>query len=416
MSTQEPHHPHQHFKEAMLGEVGQRFLSEFFARQRPWHRHDMRPERFVRYIPLNEFPFSVPGDKKDSLGRPTANTRRLDMVLYVASGRDAAYHQDCFSIGIEMKGSWNDLWRDHKMQHYLGKTDFLYLAVPDWLAEEALSKASRIEGLGVFSLTSGAIFRVASKQEVVPVIRDQMLFRALFKPESAVEFWIDKAFFEGIPCPTPSADAGSQPGNAQLSAEESTNHKTTTAMNFVGNRTAEEVRRTRLELKNGKLCMWQGQDQPILEFDYAEGRLLGIETRRRTTSKGEMIYCDFHFVNCGEFFDISTIASSCVTADFVGRLSNVRDIVNSVLRIDAWKNNQYTNINIRENGAPVPFLRLPRVQKVDKGFKVEPDSSERDAAVMRLIEEINGRLHDAPARPEQNDGGQAHPFSGPEEF
>ena len=187
-------------------------------------------------------------------------------------------------------------------------------------------------------------------------------------------------------------------------------------MNFVGNRTAEEVRRTRLELKNGKLCMWQGQDQPILEFDYAEGRLLGIETRRRTTSKGEMIYCDFHFINGGEFFDISTIASSCVTADFVGRLSNVRDIVNSVLRIDAWKNNQYTNINIRENGAPVPFLRLPRVQKVDKGFKVEPDSSERDAAVMRLIEEINGRLHDAPVRPEQNDGGQAYPFSGPEEF
>ena len=187
-------------------------------------------------------------------------------------------------------------------------------------------------------------------------------------------------------------------------------------MNFVGNRSAEEVRRTRLELKNGKLCMWQGKDQPSLEFDFAEGRLLGIETRRRTTTKGEMIYCDFHFVNGGEFFDISTIASSCATADFVGRLWNVKDIVNSSLRIDAWKNNQYTNINVRENGAPVPFLRLPRVQKMDKGFKVEMDSSERDAEVMRLIEEINVRLHANAAATRQDSGGQDPSFTENEPF
>ena len=94
-------------------------------------------------------------------------------------------------------------------------------------------------------------------------------------------------------------------------------------MNFAGNRTSE-TRTTRVELKNGKLCIWQGPTQPALEFDYVEGRLLGIEVRRRKTSNSEMTYVDFHFINDDEFFDVSTIASSSVAADLVGRLSNVK--------------------------------------------------------------------------------------------
>jgi len=162
-------------------------------------------------------------------------------------------------------------------------------------------------------------------------------------------------------------------------------------MNFAGNRTSE-TRTTRVELKNGKLCIWQGPTQPALEFDYVEGRLLGIEVRRRKTSNGEMTYVDFQFINDDEFFDVSTIASSSVAADLVGRLSNVKSPTESTIRIDAWKNDRYTNVHVKENGASVPFLRLPSVQKVDKGFKVELDSSERDAAVMSLIEKINSRI------------------------
>jgi len=35
---------------------------------------------------------------------------------------------------------------------------------------------------------------------------------------------------------------------------------------------------------------------------------------------------------------------------------------------------------------------LPRTQKIDRGFKVEIDSSKRDQAVMLMIDDINARL------------------------
>ena len=165
-------------------------------------------------------------------------------------------------------------------------------------------------------------------------------------------------------------------------------------MDFVGNRSSE-ARVPRLELKNGKFSIWQGATQPALEFDFAQGRLLGIDIRKRKTSSGEMTYCDFHFTHGEECFDISTIASSCVTADLVSRIANVKDIAHSELRIDAWRNDRFTNVQVKENGAPVPFTALPKVAKNDNGFKVVIDSSERDATVMRLIDEINAKIHES---------------------
>lgn len=165
-------------------------------------------------------------------------------------------------------------------------------------------------------------------------------------------------------------------------------------MDFVGNRTSES-RVPRLELKNGKFSIWQGATQPALEFDFAQGRLQGIDIRKRKTSSGEMTYCDFHFAHEGESFDISTIASSCVTADLVSRLANVKDIAHSEIRIDAWRNDRFTNIHVKENAVSVPFTVLPKVVKNDNGFKVIVDSSERDATVMHLIEAINARIHEA---------------------
>ncbi len=170
-------------------------------------------------------------------------------------------------------------------------------------------------------------------------------------------------------------------------------------MNFVGNRTPQ-VRAPRFELKNGKLTLWQGNDQPPQEYDYAEGRLTGIDVRHRQTANGELIYCDFHFVNGEEQFDISTIASSSVTADLVGRLYNVKDPLHSMVRIEAWRNNKFTNVAMKENGRPVVHAHLPRIQKIDRGFKIESDSSARDAAVMKMIEEINARLQGNGPQPE----------------
>ena len=380
---------HQEFKNRMTKTVGKTFLSEFFVQEKPWHHPRNGVERQVTYIPYEECPYSIPTEKTDSKGRPTAKTRWIDFVFFIAAGERAAYHGDCFSIGIEMKGNSRDLWRDNKIQKYLGKTDYTFLAVPDYLTKEALMKANHIPGIGVFSLDSGHIIKQPHRQTVTEDSFRQMLFRALFSGKPIHSFLIDKDYAEVPGQSFPLVEEA--PSGTSHTNKNTQIFKHQNIMNFVGTRT-NETRIPRLEIKNGKLNIWQGADQPAAEFDYAVGHLLSIDTRRKTTANGEMVYCDFRMANNGEQFCISTIASSCVTADLVSRLANLRDPKHSEIRVDVWRNNKYSNVVVRENNTPVPFRKLPRLQKIDRGFKVETDSSERDAEVMRLINEINEKL------------------------
>lgn len=380
--------PHREFKDRMMGIVGTTFLSELFIMERPWTHNRHGIERRVTYIPFEECPFSQPMTKKDSRGRPMAKTRWIDYVFFVAAGDRAAYHGDCFTIGIEMKGSSRDLWRDKKIATYLRKTDYTLLGVPEPLLVEALRKAKGLPGVGVFSLDTGRIILRPRRQEIAGDVFRQMYFRALFSEKKRYSFLIEKHLADVPFISIPLVEDAPEGTSVINNVKPSNNH---CFMNYVGTRT-NETRFPRLEIKNGKLNMWQGSNQPAAEFDYAQGKLLSIDTRRRTTANGEMVYCDILLTFEGEKFYISTIASSCVTADLISRLANVKDPQNSILRIDVWKNNKYSNVVVKENGCPVPFRKLPRLQKIDRGFKVETDSSERDTEVMKLIDLINSRI------------------------
>lgn len=382
---------HEKLKENIHGELCEVFLTDVVLRQ--WANKQAFVQRDVLYYSFEEMPFSIRTMRKDRIGRPIVNTRFIDVVFFVGSGKAAAYHGDYFTIGIEIKSNLMDLLSDNKMIHYVGKTDYCFLGVEDGLIEDALRKVENLNGFGVVSLTTGHIIRQAPRQFVDADVRQQFLLRAVFKlsPSPTKLFTITKELISESFQVISSSGEDDLKGSTKSHNILSLTNKYKRTMNFVGNRTPE-VRATRLELKNGKFTLWKGPDQDPDQYDFAEGQLVGIEIRRRETRNGEMVYCDFHFRNGDERFDISTIASSCVTADIVSRLKNVQDPVHSVLRIDAWQNNRYTNVMMRENGRPVVHANLPRVQKIDKGFKVEMDSSARDAAVMEIIETLNAKL------------------------
>lgn len=63
-----------------------------------------------------------------------------------------------------------------------------------------------------------------------------------------------------------------------------------------------------------------------------------------------------------------------------------------MIRIDVWPNGTYTNCAIRENGEKLSFVPLPKAVKMQNGLKMIIDSSERDAAVLKLVDELNNRL------------------------
>lgn len=158
---------------------------------------------------------------------------------------------------------------------------------------------------------------------------------------------------------------------------------------FAGKRAENKV--IRLDLRQGHLSQYTGPDKPRREFDYAEGKLKGISVRPKETPNGEINFLDLHFDNSGTKFIISSIACSSVSADLVAHLATIKN-PDSLIRVDVWPNGAYTNCAVKANGEKLSRLSLPKAVKVQNGLKSIIDSSDRDTAVLRLVDEINSRL------------------------
>lgn len=167
----------------------------------------------------------------------------------------------------------------------------------------------------------------------------------------------------------------------------------TTNTTFAGNRDAAN-RTIRFDIRKGKFAQWMGPDQQRREYDFVQGYLTGISLRKRETAGGEMTYLDLHFVSGGVRFDVSAIASSSVAAELISKLVNIRNTKSSI-RIDVWMKEQYTNCTVYENGEKLPFRALPKVERKQRGFSASFDTSLRDEAVMKMIDELNGRIAQA---------------------
>jgi hypothetical protein len=163
--------------------------------------------------------------------------------------------------------------------------------------------------------------------------------------------------------------------------------------NFAGTRDAAN-RTIRFDIRQGKLAQWMGQGQQAREYDYVQGYLTGISLRKHEMPTGEMTYLDVHFKNGEIRFDVSAIASGSVAAELISKLVNVRDC-KSLVRIDVWQKETFTNCIVYENGEKLPFRILPKVERKQKGFSTSYDTSERDAAVMAMIDELNARIAQA---------------------
>ena len=155
---------HYQLKRELRGPVGEVFLSEMIRNQGfPKDRYGEPRERTILYLGMEELSYSVPREQYDRNGRVQSKTRFFDVVMFVGFGKAAAYHGDVFSVGVEIKSNLFDLERDMKMPYYLGKIDYFFLAVPDGLLKDAFFKVCGLEGVGVFSLTTGHIVKLATK-------------------------------------------------------------------------------------------------------------------------------------------------------------------------------------------------------------------------------------------------------------
>lgn len=90
-------------------------------------------------------------------GGAKPDSYRIDAVLAVKPGRDALNQESVFTVGIELKGSIDDLRADKKFTHYRGWCSLMFFAVPNDLILAAEEKVEFFEDIGVIDIDSGYI-------------------------------------------------------------------------------------------------------------------------------------------------------------------------------------------------------------------------------------------------------------------
>ena len=134
----------------------------------------------ITYKQLNEFVIRFSkGQRTD--GTLKRNHRKIDAVLFVEPGNRALCQKWDFTVGVEVKVTSRDLLNDEKIPHYLGWTDFFFLASPDDLIEQTLTKASISPYVGVVSLDSGKIYKYPVRQDVSLDRKVEVMTQAFYK-------------------------------------------------------------------------------------------------------------------------------------------------------------------------------------------------------------------------------------------
>lgn len=111
-----------------------------------------------------------------------------DALLFVKPGYRSLNQGQCFTVALEIKGEKGDLMSDDKLYKYLGWTDFLFIAVPADLADDAQNKVDQINAdhpetvskIGVVQLDTGTICRWPKRSKVTVEKQNLVLQNAVY--------------------------------------------------------------------------------------------------------------------------------------------------------------------------------------------------------------------------------------------
>lgn len=107
----------------------------------------------------------------------TDHAARIDAVVAETYGVDEL--ESVVLQGIEIKVSEYDLRQDMKMQEYADFVDFAWIAVPEWLTDQAREKAAEVQGSdkwGVLAIDADGSVRVAEvPRRLRGIMRDRVL-------------------------------------------------------------------------------------------------------------------------------------------------------------------------------------------------------------------------------------------------
>ena len=184
------------------------------------------PAEGLEYKIFEEFRLRQDTGEKTRLGLDKKQQLIPDVVLFVKPGYRSLNQGLCFTVALEIKGEKGDLMSDDKLYKYLGWTDFLFVAVPADLADDAQSKVDQINAdhpetiskIGIVQLDTGTICRWPKRSEVAiekqNLVLQNAVYNYAFKDVNTVIFKPEEqpALAASVPVVSKGMDEGNQNG------------------------------------------------------------------------------------------------------------------------------------------------------------------------------------------------------------
>ena len=181
---------HEELKKHLYDTPGKAFVKDMTQRVYSWA--DKISAEYYVYRVFEELTVRYETGEKTRKGLDKTDHYRFDAVFFIQPGWAALNQKQCYSVGVEIKGSKSDLRQDSKLEKYLGWTDFMFLAVPDELIEEAVKKTESNELIGVLDIEQGLIVKLPKKCQVKPENKlwmyEQIIYNTVFKDIKTVQF------------------------------------------------------------------------------------------------------------------------------------------------------------------------------------------------------------------------------------
>jgi hypothetical protein len=183
---------HNEIRDNLTKNPGKSFVVDFSQRVYSWasklpaeaFEYKVFPELTIRYLRDGE---------KTRMGLDKYDHYRFDAVLMVKPGMRSVNQHQYFTVGIELKGTKEDLKRDNKIVKYLGWTDFMFLGGPEHLQKDLLAKVEELDKqypehagkIGVMSTDTGIVNKLPKRQDVPDGHRidmlNQIVYNTIFK-------------------------------------------------------------------------------------------------------------------------------------------------------------------------------------------------------------------------------------------
>lgn len=177
---------HAELKKQLAGKNMQAFVVDLCHYVYEWS--EFIPVEGLEYKIFEEFRLREATGEKTRKGLDKKLQLIPDALLFVKPGYRSLNQGQCFTVALEIKGEKGDLMSDDKLYKYLGWTDFLFVAVPADLADDAQSKVDQINAdhpetiskIGIVQLDTGTICRWPKRSEVTVEKQNLVLQNAVY--------------------------------------------------------------------------------------------------------------------------------------------------------------------------------------------------------------------------------------------